>query len=294
VTVIPWAPKEKPLPDPGYGLTAGANDTVWICLKNGLIARYSAKSGSVKTFSATTSFTEEGCSMVEGPDGNVWFTDYSNDRIGKITPAGQVTFFSLGSDGSPLSMTVGSDGALWFTEYFANKIGRLTTDGQLTTFNVGGSSVPLYIVAGPDGNLWYNDGSGNIYSMTTSGKSTLIRNVYRMGGLWSAFGHIWFWTAYGYDLEEMSTDGSIVKSYSVNGNCLPGWITEGPKNSIWFVDSFGACVTRMTLSGKFFTVPTYAQTSNPNITGQIILGPKGYLWYEIGTKGLGWIDPSTM
>lgn len=100
-TVIPSAPKEKPLPDAGYGVAAGPNDTVWICLANGSMARYSTN-GSVKTFSVTTSFSN-GCSMLEGPDGNVWFTDSSNYRIGKITPAGTVTFFSLGYDAEPYS-----------------------------------------------------------------------------------------------------------------------------------------------------------------------------------------------
>ncbi len=210
--VIPSTPRERKLPDYGYGLTAGPNNTVWICLAGGSLARYSAN-GSLKSFSVTTSFTEEGCSMLEGPDGNVWFTDYSNDRIGKITPAGQVTFFSLGSDTAPYSMALGSDGALWFTEAFANKIGRLTIDGQLTSFNPGSSSPLVDIVAGPDDNLWYNDEAGNIYKLTTSGKSARVRNIYEIGGLWSAYGHLWFWTANGFDLEEMTTSGSIVRTY---------------------------------------------------------------------------------
>lgn len=135
----------------------------------------------------------------------------------------------------------------------------LTTDEQLTTYNVDGSEPPLDIVAGPDGNLWYNDGGGNIYQLTTSGHSTRVRNVYEMGGLWSAYGHLWYWTASGFDLVEMSTDGSIAKTYPVTADCLPGSLTGGPQHSIWFVDGNNLCVARMTLSGKFRIVPMYSQ-----------------------------------
>ncbi len=106
-SVLPSAPREKKLPNPGYGLTTGPNDTLWICLADGSIATYS-KTGTVKVYKATTSFTGEGCSILEGPDGNVWFTDYANNRIGKITARGQVTFIELGNDASPYSMALGS------------------------------------------------------------------------------------------------------------------------------------------------------------------------------------------
>ncbi len=65
-TVLPSAPREKKLPRPGYGLTAGPGDTLWICLANGSIATYS-KDGAVKVYHATTSFTEEGVRFSRAP-----------------------------------------------------------------------------------------------------------------------------------------------------------------------------------------------------------------------------------
>ena len=291
-TVLPSAPREKKLPNPGYGLTPGPNDTLWMCLANGKIASYSP-SGPLHVYRATTSFTEEGCSMLEGPDGNIWFTDYSNNRIGRITPTGVVTFFPLGSDASPLSMALGSDGALWFTESITDKIGRLTTDGQLKTFNA--RTTPYDIVAGPDGNLWYNGYNGTIYRMTTEGKTRPVRTVYEMGGLWSANNELWFYTANGFHLEEMSTKGSILQNYSVPTDCLPFSLTSGPTNSMWYVDPGNDCVARMTLSGKFIIVPTYSQKNNPGLIAQIVVGPDNDLWFtETGNKGLGWLDPTTI
>src|SRR5262249_27559025 len=34
--------------------------------------------------------------IARGPDGNLWFTEFTSNRIGRITPAGQVTEFSQG------------------------------------------------------------------------------------------------------------------------------------------------------------------------------------------------------
>lgn len=290
--IDPTLQPEKKLPSPGYGITYGPNDLLWMCLANGKIASYSA-TGVLHVYRATTSFTEEGCSMVAGPDGNIWFTDYSNNRIGTITPSGHVTFFQLTDEASPSSMALGSDGAFFFTENLVQKIARLTTSGQLKTWSARGT--PLDIVAGSDGNLWYNTGNGDIYKMTTSGRITRVRNVYEMDGLWAADNNIWFYSAQNMELEEMSTAGGIVAKYRVPENCLPFGLASGPENSIWYVDAGNYCVARMTLSGKVVVVPTYTQKNNPQLITQIVNGPNGYLWFtETGNAGLGWIDPATM
>jgi streptogramin lyase len=293
-TVLPSTQPEKPLPHPGESLTTGPKNSLWICLTNGSIAEYSAN-GAVNVYPATTSF-QYGCSMVEGSDGNIWFTDPQNDRIGRITPQGGVTFFGLGSEAGPYAIALGSDGALWFTEVDANEIGRLTTQGALTNFQ--GGYGPLDIVAGPDGNLWYNDESGNIYKLTTAGTSTRVLTVYEMGGLWVANHNLWFWSASNYTIEEMSTGGTILKKYAAPLNptqCIPFSLTGGPEGSIWYIDPADDCVARMTLSGKFFVVPTYSQASNPGLYTAIVVGPKGDLWFtESGNSGLGWVDPTTM
>src|SRR3954470_9973959 len=75
--------------------------------------------------------------VTTGPDGNVWFTEQSANRIGRISPAGTVTEFVVPTASStPQFITTGPDGALWFTELSANKIGRITTSGAITEFVV--------------------------------------------------------------------------------------------------------------------------------------------------------------
>jgi virginiamycin B lyase len=67
--------------------------------------------------------------ITAGPDGNLWFTEYGGNRIGRITPLGVVTEFSAGisAGAGPSFITAGPDGNLWFAEYGGNRIGRITT-----------------------------------------------------------------------------------------------------------------------------------------------------------------------
>jgi hypothetical protein len=103
--------------------------------------------------------------IAAGPDGNLWFTEFYGDRIGRITPAGVVTEFSTGvsTNSHPDGIAAGPDGNLWFTEFDGNRIGRITPAGAVTEFStgIGAASKPDGIAAGPDGNLWFTELDGN-------------------------------------------------------------------------------------------------------------------------------------
>ena len=66
--------------------------------------------------------------ITAGPDGNLWFTEYSTSKIGKITTNGAITEFA--APASTYSITAGPDGNLWFTETntynTTPKIGKIT------------------------------------------------------------------------------------------------------------------------------------------------------------------------
>jgi len=61
-----------------------------------------------------------------GPDGNIWFTERSGNKIGRITTSGVVTEYSSGmsSTTKPIGITTGPDGNLWFAEASGNKIAK--------------------------------------------------------------------------------------------------------------------------------------------------------------------------
>src|SRR5512135_1737336 len=65
--------------------------------------------------------------IVAGPDGALWFTNYGNNSIGRITTAGAITSYTDPSISQPNGIAAGPDGALWFTNHGNNSIGRITT-----------------------------------------------------------------------------------------------------------------------------------------------------------------------
>jgi hypothetical protein len=104
--------------------------------------------------------------ITAGPDGALWFTDASANKIGRITTAGIIMEFPIPTAGSyPFGITTGPDGAIWFTESNqtnGNKIGRITTAGVFTEFAIPtASSNPHRITTGPDGALWFVEYDSN-------------------------------------------------------------------------------------------------------------------------------------
>ncbi len=98
--------------------------------------------------------------------GNLWFTEPEQSRIGRITPAGQITEFTLPSRVTPSSIVAGSDGRIWFSEWSSPEptavsgglghIGRITPTGRFTQIQLPNSeSFPESLIAGSEGNVWF-------------------------------------------------------------------------------------------------------------------------------------------
>ncbi len=111
---------------------------------------------------------------VLGPDGNFWVVgeggELTQNRILRITPAGQVTSFVLPPERLPTDITVGADGALWFTEYASGSIGRLTTAGEYSSCPLPSAASeprPFGIAAAADGAIWFTElDAGKIGKLT--------------------------------------------------------------------------------------------------------------------------------
>jgi streptogramin lyase len=96
----------------------------------------SPAAGTIQEFSVPTTngFPSE---ITAGPDGNIWFTEFYGDKIGRITPSGTVTEFPIPTARSnpPDYITSGPDGNLWFGEHdvnYADTIECLDVDATLS------------------------------------------------------------------------------------------------------------------------------------------------------------------
>lgn len=103
--------------------------------------------------------------IAAGSDGNIWFTDFGNRSIGRITPQGAVTQFPLPPPASrPEAIAAGSDGNVWFTES-SGRIGWITTSGNIgerTEITLVQHQIsPGRIAWGSDGQVWFIAGFGD-------------------------------------------------------------------------------------------------------------------------------------
>ncbi|HEY1331903.1 MAG TPA: hypothetical protein VGH10_10590 [Actinomycetota bacterium] len=186
-----------------------------------------------------------------GSDGNVWFTEFNANQIGKITPSGAVTEYPIPTPGSlPTGITAGPDGALWFAESAANQIGRVTTSGLFTEYPVPtANSDPEDIASGPDGRLWFTEG--------------LARQIGRV-----------------------STAG-VFKEFPTNTSGGPRHIAAGPDGYLWYTEPNVNDIFKISTDGatQFVYTPPIGDVND------IAAGPDGHMWFaDVGNNEVGWID----
>lgn len=211
--------------------------------------------------------------IVAGPDGNLWFNDFGGNKVGRITPQGVVTEFSLPprpenpSGSGPYGITVGVDGALWFTELMGMRIGRITTDGRVTEYKLPGvNHVPGEIVAGGDGALWFTESTQNLL-----GRITLS-------------GHITE-----YPLPNISRNSC--SDSSPLDVCQVESLVAGPDGGIWFTEGWRDGLGRIDASGHIteFTLPQLSKADS-GAPQSLALGPNCALWFTYGV-GIGRLLP---
>jgi streptogramin lyase len=251
-----------------------------------------------------------------GPDGDLWFTESSRQRIGRLTTSGVLTEFAvphlnphdyhLLQNDIPIGITTGPDGNMWFTVGGPNEtgvVGRLTPSGHLTQFSVPSHFPGLFdITVGPDGNLWFAELRGKLGRITPTGAVTEISLAtpgYELGYnpafiTTGSDGNLWFTEAYGQWVGRITPPGQITRFRGTAADSKglaggPRAIVAGPDGNLWFTVDFGNQIGRITPTGDmtFFSVPT--PNSRPN---RIAVGRDGNLWFteDRGDK-LGRITP---
>src|SRR5262245_19228056 len=243
--------------------------------------------------------------ITPGPDGNLWFTETTGNRIGRITPAGVITEFPLPTAGSlPSGITTGPDRNLWFTEPGNAKIGRITPSGTITEFNLQSNKTDLFsdITTGPDGALWFiNPATNNIGQVTIQGviREFQIRDsqipvgaVLNPFGLTSGTdGGVWFTIPGISRIERFDpASGNFSGFNTLTSGSSPGFITSGPDGALWFTEFNASQIGRISTAGNITEFPVPTQKSGPN---GITTGPDGALWFtEFQAGKIGQLIPT--
>lgn len=236
--------------------------------------------------------------LAVAPDGNVWFTQSSGDRIGRFDPVtGTVKEHALPHAGSsPRIIALGADGNLWFSEHTGNRISRITPQGQITGFEIPTPrSQPRAIALGADGNIWFGEfAGGRIGRVTPAGVITeFVVPTPDSGPRALAAGpdgNIWFSEFRAGKIGRITPQGVITEFALPRASSGPGDITAGADGAMWFVQLTGNMdglqveggrIGRITMDGKIteFEMPT--KSPSPI---NIAVGPDRNIWYTQGSK----------
>jgi streptogramin lyase len=278
-------------------LAVGAGASILFTGAGPLVAHAAANSaqagiGTIHEYEVPTSASTPN-GIAAGSDGNLWFTEYTSNNIGRITPSGTITEFPLPTANSaPRQIAAGPDGNLWFTEFSSNKIGKITTSGTVTEYNVPtANSGPRGIVAGPDGDVWFTEfNSGKIGKITTSGTVTEYTvptaNSGPRGIEPGPDGNLWFTENTGSKIGKITTSGTITEyTTGLTANSQPARIRVGPDGNLWFTENIGNKIGKITTAGTIseFNIPTGA-SAPVGITPSA----DGTLWFtENGGNNIG-------
>lgn len=250
-------------------------------------------------------------SITVGPDGALWFTDYRANRVGRITTAGAISWFTVPKaysnyDQSGIdSIITGPDNALWFVENLIARIGRITTNGVLKEFSTTSYAfhMPTHMALGPDGAFWFTTNTGTTDRMTLIGAVTQYStcaeycwglaasplNILAGGSIISGSdGALWYTLPNFSAIGRMTTSGvaSIYRTDLADGKpTYPTNITNGPDNTIWFTEGNNlvrmeplyVCANCSQQAGRFTKYPI--PNSQPGVgLNWLTLGPDGAVW----------------
>jgi virginiamycin B lyase len=251
--------------------------------------------------------TADPASIVTGPDGNLWFTEFAVNKIGMMNPTAHVTveFPMPAANSNPYSITSGPDGNLWFTELNNNKVGMINpTTRTINEFPLpNANSGPAVITAGPDGNLWFTEEnlSGNRIGMINPSTHVIMEfrvptvNAFPFGITSAPDGNLWFTESIGNKIGMINPSSHAFAEYPLpTPNADMFGITTGADGNLWFTMYTANRIGTFNLATHAITESALPAANSDPVA--ITSGPDGNLWFsEAGPTAnrVGAINPVT-
>jgi streptogramin lyase len=226
-----------------------------------------------------------------GLEGNLWFVDNGEGRIGVISPAGQIeNEYPILTAAGPIpperfeetpdynrypgNPVLGVDGDMWLTdvgEYIDSEvfITRVTPAGNMANFVIPTSLSMGHSIGnltpGPEGDLWFTD----VESIEEN--PNLPVNSY---------------------IDRITPTGQILRQLISTGHYTIGGIGIGKEGDIWFTDAAGSYynqsfVGRLTTAGLVTEFPLPEAAGTPS---GITLGADGNMWFIESHSEIGRIS----
>jgi streptogramin lyase len=270
---------------------------------------------ALSDYSAGLTAGSQPLGITPGPTGSntLYFTEFSNNRIGIVTAAAPVgndfnVCFGVSIEEFPATLTANAnpfgivynpgDGNLWFTEQGVGQIGVMSPSGTLLHEYATDSttSKPTSITVGADGALWFTEeGSNEIGRIDASGARSYFPIPTPSSGphgiAVGSDGALWF-------TESLANKiGRISEIAFESLQLVPGSLTQlsiGADGSVWGINEFQQIYTY-----NFGTAATPASWTNiPGSLKTIAAGNANAVWgindvnqiYRYDTATGGWVN----
>jgi streptogramin lyase len=256
-------------------------------------AALAAPIGGLKHFKVPTANSQPRA-ITNGSDGNVWFTEgteFTNapPRIGRVTPAGDITEFDANCEFCILTDIVqGPADILYIT---SNNPILLRFDLVAGTFlepiDIPNSSAVAGDLAVHEDDIWFTDFNNDSlwrYNITAGQFTQFPLQVQPSDVVIDSTGSAWFTSPDDNSVKRLDpATGSVVQSFPAPGGLSPRQITIATDGQIWFTSRFvPQGVGR--LDPTTGDVTPFLTPSNPGPEG-IAASPDGSIWFTQTTKG---------
>lgn len=206
--------------------------------------------GQTEKFLAKTTDTLNG--LTSTPDGQLWYTQYTNDSVVSLNPAtSALTPHAVEENADNLILA--ADGNLYHNRYYTKPaiVQRNPANGATKAFSVGTPdvSLPMSLTAAPDGSIWFIETrTSSVWNLNPStGKQTQV---------------------------------------TLPSGARPTELAAAPDGTLWIADP-GAGQLYKVASGQWnsTTIPALKTTAGtPNGPHALTVTPEGKLWYEADGK----------
>ena len=241
--------------------------------------------------------------ITDGPDGNIWFTEYQTNQIGKLDlQTGVITEYAVPTAGAaPLSIVTGPNGNLWFSEWQGRKIGEINpATGAITeSALLPGNGHPYGITVGTNGEIWFGEAlSGEVGEIDPTSLAitqfAVPTNSDNVGIASGSDGNMWFAEGVANKIAKINPTTGTVTEYTIpTAGSYPLAIIAGPDGALWFAEYYGNKIGRIDTSGHIseFAIPT--SNSRVDLFGLTERADGGIWIAEQGTDKIGRIDTAT-
>ena len=224
--------------------------------------------------------------------GNVWFTLQMTGHIARFNPDTQEwkLFKVPTADSGPHGLVADAQGSIWFTENYAGKIGKLDPKtGAIREFTPPSAKDPHTPVFGPDGSLWFTAQDSNVIGRLDMENGKIseygvpTQDAHPYGIVSADDGGLWFCELTGGKLGRVDPLSGSISEYAPSESGVKPRRLVAVKGAIYFTDSGGGRLGRITLDDKKFKMWDSPSGSGSEPYG-IAADSAGKIWYEESGK----------